>query len=80
MFYVLTVINEHEIVGWHHWLNGHEFEQIPRDGEEQGSLVHYSPWGHQESDKTEWLNNNKWTLIAVKDLTICHKDMLIYNL
>ena len=48
---------EDEIVGWHHWLNGHEFEQTPGD-EGQGSLVCCSPWGHKESDMTEWLNNN----------------------
>ena len=33
--------------------NGHEFEQIPQDGEGHGSLVHYSPWGHKQSDETE---------------------------
>ena len=34
-----------EIVGWHHWLNGHEFEQVPGDSAGQGSLAWYSPWG-----------------------------------
>ena len=38
---------EDEIVGWHHWLNGHEFEQTVRDSEGQGSLVCCSPWGHR---------------------------------
>ena len=47
-----------EIVGWHHRLDGHEFEQAPRLGERQGSLACCSPWGHKESDMTEWLN---WT-------------------
>ena len=46
------------MVGWHHWLKGHEFEQASWDGEGQGSLLCYSPWGHKESDMTEWLNNN----------------------
>ena len=46
---------EDEMVGWHHQLNGHEFEQ---DGEGQGSLVCFSPWGHKELDTTEQLNNN----------------------
>ena len=46
-----------KMVGWHHWLNGHEFEHALRDGEGQGSLVCFSPWGHKESDTTEWLNN-----------------------
>ena len=35
------------MVGWHHQLKGHEFEQTPRDSEGQGSLVHCSPWGHR---------------------------------
>ena len=38
---------EDEIVGWHHRLNGHAFEQTPGDSEGQGSLVCYSPWGHR---------------------------------
>ena len=48
-----------EMVGWHHWLNGHEFEQALGDSEGQGSLVCCSPWDRKESDMTEWLNNNK---------------------
>ena len=47
---------EEDMIGWHHRLNGHEFEQIPGDGEGQGSLVYCSPWDHKESDMTEWLN------------------------
>ena len=49
---------EDEMVGWHHWLNGHE--QVQGDSEGQGSLAYCSPWGHKESDMTEWLNNNKF--------------------
>ena len=41
---------EDMMVGWHHWLNGHEFEQILRNSEGQGSLVCCSPWSHKESD------------------------------
>ena len=41
-----------EMVGWHHWLNGHEFEQTPGDSDRQGSLVCCSPRGHKESDTT----------------------------
>ena len=51
-------IKENNMVGWHHRLNGHEFGQTHGDGEEQGGLVCYSPWGLKESDTTEWLN--KW--------------------
>ena len=54
---------EDEMVGWHHRLHKHEFEQAPGDGEGQGSLVCFSPWGHRESDMTERLynnNRNRW--------------------
>ena len=51
-------MTEDEMVGWHHRLNGHEFEQVPVAGDGQGGLVCCSPWGHKESDTTEWLNNN----------------------
>ena len=47
---------EDEMVGWHHQLNGHEFEQALGDSEGQGSLVCCSPWGLKESDMTERLN------------------------
>ena len=51
-------MTEEEMVGWHHRLNGHEFEQALGDDEGQGSLVCCSPWGHKDSDTTEALNNN----------------------
>ena len=47
---------EDEMVGWHHQLNGHEFEQVARVGDGQGSLGWCSPWGCKESDTTERLN------------------------
>ena len=47
---------EDEMVGWHHWLNGHEFEKAPGIGGGQESLVCCSPWGHKESDTTEQLH------------------------
>ena len=43
---------EDEMVGWHHRLNRHEFEQALGDNEGQGSLMCYSPWGQKESDRT----------------------------
>ena len=43
---------EDEMVGWHHRLNGHEFEQTLGDGEGQESLACCSPWGRKESDTT----------------------------
>ena len=51
-------MTEDEMVGWHHQLNGHEFEQTLGDGEGQGSLVCCSLWGCKELDMTEQLNND----------------------
>ena len=66
---------EDEMVGWHHWLNGYEFDQAPGDGEGQGSLMCCSPWGHSQtrlSDSTTTTattNDNKsldlcWVLVT----------------
>ena len=49
---------EDEMIGWHHWLDGHEFEQALGFGDGWGRLAYCSPWGRKESDVTEWLN---WT-------------------
>ena len=54
---------EHEMVGWHHQLNGNEFEQALGVGDGQGTLACCSPWGCKELDTTEWL---KWTEITFK--------------
>ena len=51
-------VTKDERVGWHHWLNGHEFEKTPGDREGQGSLACCSPSGHKELDMTEQLRNN----------------------
>ena len=47
-----TGTTQDEMVGWHHWLNGHGLEQTPGDSEGQGSLACYSPWGPKELDTT----------------------------
>ena len=52
------------MVGWHHQINGHEFEQTQGDSEGQERLVCCSPWGHKESDMTELLNNNNWNKLG----------------
>ena len=49
---------EDKEVGWHHWLDGHEFEQALGFGDGQGSLACCSPWSHKESDTTEQLNHH----------------------
>ena len=51
-------MTEDEMVGWHHWFNGHEFEQATGVGNGQGNLAGCSPWSHKESDTTGQLN---WT-------------------
>ena len=51
-------MTEDELFGWHRWLDGHEFEPTLGVGDGQGSLVCCSPWGHKDSNMTEWLN---WT-------------------
>ena len=61
-------MTEDEMGGWHHWLNGHEFEQTPGDGEGQGSLVCFSSRGPKESDTTERLNSN-WCFCVREILT-----------
>ena len=50
---------ENEMVGWHHLLNGHEFEQTQRDSEGQGSLVCCSSWGSQKVWMTWQLNSKQ---------------------
>ena len=52
-------MTEDEMVGWHHWLNGHEFEQTPGDSEGQRSLAGCSLWSRQESD--DWVTELNWT-------------------
>ena len=51
-------VTEDEMVGWHHWLNGHEFEQNQGDSDGQGSLACCNSWGPKESDMTYRLNGN----------------------
>ena len=50
---------EDEMVGWHYWLNGHWFGWTLGVGDGQGGLACCGSWGHQELDRTEWLN---WTM------------------
>ena len=63
---------EDETVGWHHWLDGHEFEQALGDDEEQGSLVCRSPWSRKESDTIEQLNKDPGIVPVYHRLGIGH--------
>ena len=73
-------VAEGEMVGWHHWLNGHEFEKAPGDGEGQGSLASCSPWGRKEWDMTLGLNNNNNQIICNVILLsgVQQSDSIIY--
>ena len=58
-------VTEDGMIGWHHWLHGHEFKQTLGDSGGQRSLVCCSPWGHKELDTTEQLNNGKTGLVLL---------------
>ena len=64
-----------EVVGWHHQLDGHEFEQAPEVGNGQGSLPCCSPWGNKESDPTGQLNKNNNTTVTNLLLRVSHSFM-----
>ena len=61
-------MTEDEMVGWHHWLKGHEFEQAPGVGHGQGSLACCHPWDGKESDMTERLNYTETRMIETYGL------------
>ena len=65
---------EDEMVGWHHQLNGHEFEWTLGVGDGQGGLVCCSPWGRKESDMTEQLN---WTDLLSEHSVFTYKWQII---
>ena len=69
-------MTEHQMVGWHHRFDGHEFEQSLEVGDGQGSLMCCSPWGRKESDTTERLNRNE-TLIMHKQLVTRSSPALV---
>ena len=63
-------VTEAEKVGWHHQLNGQEFEQTPGDSKGQGRLACCDSWGRKESDTTEQLNWTELTLISQLPTTL----------
>ena len=65
---------EDEMVGWHHWLNGHEFEQAPGDSEGQGSLACCSPWF---AKSWTWLSN--WTATTNGEDRVWHSDIHLWR-
>ena len=72
-------MTEDEMVGWHHWLNGHGFGWTPWVGDGQGGLVCCSSWGRKESDTTEQLNWTEWSSMrnSFQNLTLGELFILI---
>ena len=73
-------MTEDEMVGWYHWLNGHEFEQAPGDVERHGSLACCRPWGSKDLDTTEELNNNILVRILVQEGRLWRESIEELNL
>ena len=75
--------DDNEMVGWHHWLDGHEFEWTPGAGNGQGSLACYTPWGREELNMTERLNwtkhSLKWRTFLMSQLTV-HDKIIFQNI
>ena len=67
-------MTEGEMIGWHHQLNEHEFEQGMGVGDGQESLACCSPWGHKELDMTEWLN---WTELNLEKIAWVLEPVLV---
>ena len=65
---------EDEMVGWHHGLNRHEFQQTQGDDEGHERLMCCGPWGRKVSDMTERLNNNIWTSTKSVTMTSTPQD------
>ena len=68
-------MTDDEMVGWHHWLNEHEFFLAPGVGDEQGGLVSWGSWGLKELDMTERLN---WTehSIAITSVGVVNNNLI----
>ena len=65
-------MKEDEMVGWHHWLNGHEFEQAPGDSEGQRNLACCGPWGHRIGHD---LVTEQWTTNSADLFAHVFKDL-----
>ena len=64
------------MVGWHHQLNGHEFEQAPGVGDGQGSMESFSPWSRKELDMTERLPSFSGSPVGVGKEAAAHRTAL----
>ena len=72
-------VSEDEMVGWHHWFNGHELGKTPGDSEGRGSLACCSPWGCKQWDSTWWLNSNYskicWVMVGLLVFCSCYNKL-----
>ena len=73
-------MTEDEMVGWHHRLDGHEFEQPLGVGDGQGGLACCSPWGRKELNMTEQLNCTETSKLAERHATFYAQKFLFYIL
>ena len=69
---------EDEMAGWHHWLNGHEFEQTPRDSEGQGSLACCSPWGRRVTHN--WATELNWLLMCLFKISLVDASLNLLSI
>ena len=70
---------ENEMVGWHHRLDGHEFEHVPGVGDGQGSLACCSPWSHKELETAEQMNRSEYfLLLGCKNFFIYSKFFVLF--
>ena len=66
---------EDEMVGWHHWLHGHDLEQVLGVGDGQGGPACFSPWGLKELDTTEWLNWTEYSTMWMDHILLIHSSV-----
>ena len=66
---------EDEMAGWHHWLDGCEFEWTPGVGDGQGGLAFCDLWSRKESDMTEWLNWTEPTVSKLSSVKLCESEL-----
>ena len=73
-------LTEDKMVGWHHWLDGHEFAQAPEAGDGQGSQACSSPWGRKESDtvRLNWTEKVRYSWFTILVLGVQHSDLKIF--
>ena len=73
-------MTEDEMAGWHHWLNGHEFEWTPEVGDGQGGLACCDSWGHKELDTTEQLNWTELNEGRLEEEMATHSSILAWEI